>query len=252
MLMRAFLMFFAVLCAALITLLQVLSTEVRRHQGIDASREAVVNCLRYLPTVAAVLLAFIWPSFILDLKLMMPWSTMTDRIAPTSSSLQANYFKAVEIFSMWTAARRRQWPLCFGLLGGLIAVVLVCFANALTYVDATAKVLEDGVEFIQTSDFNLTNRFVDSNGSLTMAWNYTGSQPYAGLTSSQQQNGKYPSWTSDGYAFTTFATNQYPGHIINGTLSASATAFSAGLNCTPIGMGVVKPLVWPEEMSATV
>src|SRR6201999_3910595 len=174
-------------------------------------------------------------------------SAMTDRIAPTSGSLQANYVNTVEIFSMWTAARRRQWPLCFGLLGGLIAAVLVSFTNALTYVDATAKVSEDGVGFIQTSNFNFTNRFVDSNGSLTMAWNYHGSQPYAGLTSSQQSNGKYPSWTSDGYAFTTFATNQYPGKIINGTLSATATAFSAGLDCTPIRMSVVKPPGWSED-----
>lgn len=247
MLRRAFLLFFAVSCVALIALLQVLDTEVRRHQGIDASREAVVNCLRYLPTVAVVFLGFIWRSLISDLKLMMPWSAMTERIAPTSSSLQANYVNAVEIFSMWTAARRRQWPLCFGLLGGLIAAVLVSFINALTYVDATAKVSEDGVEFIQTSNFNFTNRFVDSTGSLTMAWNYSGSQPYAGLTGSQQQNGKYPSWTSDGYAFTTFATNHYPGQIINGTLRATVTAFSAGLNCTPIRMSVVTPPVLSEE-----
>ncbi|KIW25600.1 uncharacterized protein PV07_08766 [Cladophialophora immunda] len=244
---RGFLLFFAVSCTALVASLQVLDTEVHRHQGIDASQEAVVNCLRYLPTVAAVFLGFIWRSLISDLKLMMPWSAMTDRIAPTSISLQANYVNAVDIFSMWTAARRRQWPLCFGLLGGLIAAVLVSFTNALTYVDATAKVSEDGVGFTGTSDFNLTSRFVDSNGSLTMAWNYTGSQPYAGVTSSQQRNGKYPPWTSDGYVFTTFATNQYPGQIINGTLSATATAFSAGLDCTPIRMSVVKPPVWSEE-----
>src|SRR5690349_18101152 len=78
MLRRAFLLFFAVSCAALIALLQVLDTEVRRHQGIDASRNAVVNCLRYLPTVAVVFLGFIWRSLISDLKLMMPWSAMTD------------------------------------------------------------------------------------------------------------------------------------------------------------------------------
>ncbi len=87
MLRRAFLLFFAVSCVALIALLQVLDTEVRRHQGIDASREAVVNCLRYLPTVAVVFLGFIWRSLISDLKLMMPWSAMTERIAPTSSSM---------------------------------------------------------------------------------------------------------------------------------------------------------------------
>ena len=247
MLRRAFLLFFAVSCAALLALLQVLDTEVRRQQGIDASKNAVVNCLRFLPTVAAVILGFIWRSLISDLKLMMPWSAMTDRTAPMSTSLQANYVNTMEILSVWMTARNRQWPLCLGLLGGLIAAVLVSFTNALTYVDVAAKVVEDGVGFIQTSNFNFTDRFADSDGSLTMAWNYNGSQPYAALTSSQQQNGKYPSWTSDGYAFTTFATDQSLGKISNVTLSATATAFSAGLNCTPIRMSVITPPVWTEE-----
>lgn len=71
-----------------------------------------------------------------------------------------------------------------------------------------------------------------SNGSLAISWNHTGSQPYAALTSTQQQNGNYPAWTTDGFAFDSF--NISDSAIANATLTANVTAFSTVLDCSAI------------------
>ncbi|KAK4901799.1 hypothetical protein LTR27_001571 [Elasticomyces elasticus] len=231
----------ACVCVTLLVLLQVLDVVVRQHQGINASKPAAVNCLRYIPTVAMVLLGFVWRSMVSDLKVLMPWAAMTDKLALAQDSLAVNYVNAIEVFAIFSAARKRHWPLCIALIGGLLSAVLVSFTNALAYVDVAANVVEYGVKLRQRSGFDFTDRFVHSNGSLTIAWNYTGSEPYAALTSAQQQNGNYPAWTADGIAFTSFDLASPLSEFINSTITANATAFSAALECTSIRMSVIRP-----------
>lgn len=148
----------ASLCVVLLSLLELLDIEARRQQGFAASNQSVVNCARYLPTVAVVILGFIWRSLVSDLKLMMPWSSMTKKPAPASHSLLANYSMSMELISIWTSARRKHWPVCFGLLGALITGILVSFTNALTYVNISAVVSTDNVAFRQTSSFNFADK----------------------------------------------------------------------------------------------
>ncbi|KAK5731953.1 hypothetical protein LTR17_010905 [Elasticomyces elasticus] len=231
----------ACVCVTLLVLLQVLDVVVRQHQGINASKPAAVYCLRYIPTVAMVLLGFVWRSMVSDLKVLMPWAAMTDKPALAQDSLAVNYVNAIEVLAILSAARKKHWPLCIALIGGLLSAVLVSFTNALAYVDVAANVVEHGVKLRQRSGFDFTDRFIHSNGSLTIAWNYTGSEPYAALTSAQQQNGNYPAWTADGIAFTSFDLASPPSEFINSTITANATAFFAALECTSIRMSVIKP-----------
>ncbi|KAK4958358.1 hypothetical protein LTR10_004784 [Elasticomyces elasticus] len=234
----------ACVCVTLLVLLQVLDVVVRQHQGINASKPAAINCLRYIPTVAMVLLGFVWRSMVSDLKVLMPWAAMTDKPALAQDSLAVNYVNAIEVFAIFSAARKKHWPLCIALIGGLLSAVLVSFTNALAYVDVAANVVEHGVKLRQRSGFDFTDRFVHSNGSLTIAWNYTGSEPYAALMSAQQQNGNYPAWTADGIAFTSFDLVDLASPLsefVNSTITANATAFTAALDCTPIRMSVVRP-----------
>ena len=186
-----------------------------------------------MPTIAAVLLGFVWRSLVSDLKLLTPWSAVTRRTEPASDFIAVDYVNIVEILAIWPAIRRGYWPLCIGLVGALLAAVLVSFMNALTIGDPASRIVEDNLTFRQTSLFEFENSLTHEDGTLTIAWKCTGSQPYAALTSAQQDNGKFPAWTTDGSAFTSFEPVVKTDH--NATLKVNATAFSTRLNCTRIG-----------------
>lgn len=229
----------AIACVVFTALLEVLNVEIYRHQGIDANQQAVTNCIQYIPTIAAILLGFVWRSLVSDLKLMMPWSAITERTTSASESIMVDYVNKIEVLSILMAARKGHWPLWVGLVGAILAGVLVSFTNALTYVDIYGKVSQDSVSLRQSSKFNFTDALSYGNGTLAMAWDYTGSQPYAALTSTQQSNGKYSTWTTDGYVFTSFESSDAAPR--NTTLLANATAFSAHLNCTHVRTSLEKP-----------
>lgn len=227
---RAFsLAFFCVLFAVA---LQGLDSTIRFKHGLPASNSSIVNTITYIPTLCTIVIGFSWYSVVSDIKKVTPWSNMTSRWASSAGSVSLDYVTSLEILSLFTALRKRHWPMFLALIGGFLCGATVVLANSLVRIDLLAPSSRDAI-FTRDTRFNFEDALVEpvSDGyQFAFPTDYSGSRPYAAVQSSQDSPNDNPiPWTSGGYAFESFRdeSTTYP----NSTISATVQSFAPNMNC---------------------
>lgn len=112
-------------CWGLLTLLEVFDIIVRKRQGLSTENKSAVQSARYLPTVAVILLAFGWKALVGDLKLVTPYSAMSQKWAESQKSVLLDYIEPLEIKSVWRSWNNGHWTMFLGLFVGLLSGFLV-------------------------------------------------------------------------------------------------------------------------------
>jgi len=111
----------ALICWTMAGLLQVLIAVSHRNHGFPMANNNAVYALRYMPTIAVIILVFVWRSLIEDVKFIMPYSVMSGRWRESSKSLLLDYVDPMEIKSLWSSARNRHWVAFLALVVGFLS-----------------------------------------------------------------------------------------------------------------------------------
>ncbi|BCS08097.1 hypothetical protein ALUC_20467S [Aspergillus luchuensis] len=190
----------------------------------------VLNLVRYLPTFGAIAFGFVFKGIVSDLKKATPWANMSKKWAKGEDSILLDYTNELEIVAVFSALRRKHWPVAIGLLGAFICGALVPLTNSLVYVDWSVPRNTTEI-FTQISSFNFENHpLAMANGSLNIPWNSTGEAPYARAISQQLGDVPRATWTTGHYAFDQFTFSS----TLNATLTAEVNAVSATMSCQPL------------------
>ncbi|KAF2145957.1 uncharacterized protein K452DRAFT_263395 [Aplosporella prunicola CBS 121167] len=220
---------FTFLCFIFIAALEAVDQKIEENQGISTQNLNLVRLIRYIPTILAVSIGFLWKYLVGDLKKIVPWSRMSEKWATASDSILLNYIGNLELISVFTSAKRRHWAIFMGLVVGFLSGVLVTAANSLTYTDLSATVSEKA-DLEKSSRFEFNGTLLDTNGTLPLPFVQLGhySRPYAAVAVEKLTGEQYSPWTSDNYAFESF--NRGPGSstgnkIIEAKVSSLATTW---------------------------
>lgn len=222
----------ATFCVVFTAALQGLDSAVRLKHGLPASQPSIVNAVTYLPTVGTILLGFSWYGVVSDIKRVTPWSNMSSRWAYSAESVSLDYVTSLEILSMFTALRRRHWPMSLALLGGFLCGATVALANSLVRIDLFSP-SSRAATFTRSSHFNFENALVEQVSDTykyAFPTDYRGSRPYAAVQTMRDSTSNAVPWTSGGYAFESFSDES--ATVFNSTISAAVQSFSPSMNCT--------------------
>lgn len=217
----------AAYCIGLILGLELLNDLPSTRRGIPMIHKTTVEVVTYFPTVLVVVLGIFWKRLIVDLKRIVPWARLSHSWTLGKDSLELNYLDDLELSLLWPAIIRRHWALMIGLLGGLIAGVLVPLATALTFVDLAGQSTRPVLVRHDVFDFN--NTLSDSNSSHTLLKNFLGGMPWAGAANVLQTDGNPPPWATDSFVFAPFRASITD--LSNHTLTANTTAMTGRLTC---------------------
>lgn len=216
-------------CVAFAILLECLRIMADKQQGFSTDNNKLVQLAKYLPTVAVICLGFAWKSLVWDLKIITPFSILSQKQgAKSEQSMELDYIDTLEFNAVWKSAKNRHWAVFLGLVVGLLSGMLVPLASSLTFVELFSEVHEDAM-LQKNTQFSYKDTLATDNGTLYIPWDYKGSQPYAAVFSSQQVNGKTPPWTTKGYALESFEITEWKNEFA--VVSAIVGAFYASFDC---------------------
>ncbi|KAL0265319.1 hypothetical protein SLS55_001284 [Diplodia seriata] len=226
----------AAYCIIFAVALEALDLEIRKHHGLaaDAKHSRNINAARYVPTVGIVVLGFACKAVVSDAKRVTPWASMSRRWSKSSHSVALDYINSIEVFSIFTSARRGHWAVFIGLIVCFICGALVAVANALTYINLFASSSEPAT-FNKATTFSFDGTLENNaNESLTIAYTYDGQKPYAAVYAEMLPNGRSAAWSKDSYVFESFTnTSELPE---NATIEAPTKALYAGWGCHSIDL----------------
>ncbi|KAL1633755.1 hypothetical protein SLS58_010944 [Diplodia intermedia] len=221
-------------CFVFAAILQVLDAIVSRNQGIPLDYNPYVIPMRYLPTLCLVAIGLVWKSVLGDIKRIMPWSAMSaDNEATAENSVLLNYVGKVEVLSLFESFKRKHWALSLGLIVGFLLGVSVTAANSLTYSELSAEISHDAT-LRKTTGFDFHGTLVTPNGSLTIASDHVGNQPYGAVSAQRVVGGPYTSWTSGKYVFESFQLADDQVSVQGADLDAEVSSFAASFDCKPL------------------
>ncbi|KAB2576476.1 hypothetical protein DBV05_g4813 [Lasiodiplodia theobromae] len=226
----------AAYCIIFAIVLEALDITIRRHHGLaaDDKHSTSINAARYVPTVGIVLLGFACKAVASDAKRVTPWASMSRKWSKSSHSVALDYINSIEVFSIFSSARRGHWAVFVGLLVCFICGALVAVANALTYINLFASSSEPGT-FNKATTFDFDGTLENTgNESLSIAYTYEGQQPYAAVYAELLPNGRSAAWTKDSYVFESFTNTSQLAE--NTTIEAPTKAFHTGWTCHPLNL----------------
>ncbi|OJJ56928.1 hypothetical protein ASPSYDRAFT_59375 [Aspergillus sydowii CBS 593.65] len=221
----------ALVSLAVFSFALIAALEILRHytvaQVLSPNNGGILFSARYLPTLAFIALGYIVKGVASDLKKITPWANMSGRWASGSHTVLLDYISALEIVAVFSAMRRKDWAVFIGLVCTFICGALVPLANTLAYVDLFAP-RNITAKFTQTSAFRFDNSpLVMTNGSLTIPWNTTGTEPYARAISGRLGGAPRTLWTAGNYVFDQFSVPSVP----NATATTEVNSIVAGIDC---------------------
>ncbi|KAL9619410.1 MAG: hypothetical protein Q9160_006005 [Pyrenula sp. 1 TL-2023] len=211
-------------------MLEILGAKINQNHGLPVNdvHATFVAIIKYVPTVAAIILGMAWKSILTDTKMMTPWSNMSEKWAKSSHSVTLDYLTSLEVISLIPAFRRRHWSVAIGLVTGFVCGALVALTNSLPYVNLSAATSQSAT-FAMTSRTNLNGSLQYPNGSLTMPQSYLDSEPYAAMAAQELPNGRSAAWTKDNVVFDSFRATSTLDK--NSTVEAEVPSVRSAFNC---------------------
>ncbi|KAI9739340.1 MAG: hypothetical protein M1834_007553 [Cirrosporium novae-zelandiae] len=225
------------LCAvfiALIVVLEILDHFDQKFHGFHAPN-SIYNLARYLPTIIAVFLAFLWEMILRDLKKVGPWSIMAGGCwAKAEDALvDVNYIDSMAIMSLYRSLRRRHYGIFLGFLGSFLCVASTPFANYLFFLDPQLRSVSSKQSFIQTSKLVV-------NDSLTGNETMFDSNSFLAFMGVDAMDYAMPHWTTSEYALESFNLSRADfekataDDNTNHTITAVVGAFTTDVTCDPV------------------
>ncbi|KAF2144370.1 uncharacterized protein K452DRAFT_295827 [Aplosporella prunicola CBS 121167] len=221
---------FAAFCFLLVGALEALRVAVTKNQGISASEKETVFFLKYLPTFCVVLLGLVWKSVTSEVKKLTPWSAMSGKWATAEESVLVNYIDRLEIFAVFSSAKRKHWAVFMAIVMGFMIGAAVTAANALAYKDLSATThFDTPMKRLSRFDFDGTLFRRDPNTTITDYMGRARNRPYAAVAAERLVGGQSADFTSQAYAFDRFASVTEPP--TNSTTQANVAAFNVDWGC---------------------
>ncbi|PYI19440.1 hypothetical protein BO99DRAFT_458912 [Aspergillus violaceofuscus CBS 115571] len=210
---------FALLFAAMIVVVEVLSSVSARNQGISTSDSKYHYFWTYGPTAALTVVAALWGQVEYRTKQLMPWRVMAySGPQPASRSLLLDYVSEWNVIALFRAMRHGDWAVVLAILGTLLIKLLTVASTGLFMLQSVW--MEHAA-----AELRLQARF-DGRG-------YDGSlvdgSAATVVAGARWQELPYPVGTTEEYAFQPFTASI--GTRNDGVIFGTVDVFSADLNC---------------------
>ncbi|RAH42332.1 DUF3433 domain-containing protein [Aspergillus brunneoviolaceus CBS 621.78] len=215
---------FALLFAAMIVVIEVLSSVSARNQGLGTSESKYHYLWTYGPTAALTIVAALWGQVEYRTKQLMPWRAMAHSgPQPASRSLLLDYVSEWNVIALFRSMRHGDWAVVLAILGTLLIKLLTVASTGLfmlqtVWMEHAAAELHHQARF---AGLGYNGSLVDGSAATVVA-------------GARWQELPYPVGTTEEHAFQPFTASSSGNNLgtsNDGIISGTVDVFSAGLNC---------------------